>query len=213
MMEEFGLLLVFWYGVLHAFGPDHLSGIIDFSLGKSKKKTLFITMAFAIGHGVMLFLFAKILQHIETSESITAYGDSISASVIILMGIYLLYMVANDRVQLRKHMHEDKEHVHIWFGKEHTHSNKDMTSAFALGSLMGIGGVRGMLVTLSLVGTQDVTLNMVAVFSIGVMLVFMSFGLIILYINQNLLSSKESVRVAFALAGATSIIVGSNILI
>jgi ABC-type nickel/cobalt efflux system permease component RcnA len=170
-------------------------------------------MAFAIGHGVMLFLFAKILQHIETSESITAYGDSISASVIILMGIYLLYMVANDRVQLRKYMHEDKEHVHIWFGKEHTHSNKDMTSAFALGSLMGIGGVRGMLVTLSLVGTQDVTLNMVAVFSIGVMLVFMSFGLIILYINQNLLSSKESVRVAFALAGATSIIVGSNILI
>jgi len=203
-MDTLGLLLIFWYGVLHAFAPDHLSAIVDFSLGKSKKKTLFITTAFAIGHGVMLFLFAKIIQKINISDGITAYGDIISASVIIFMGIYLIYMVVNDRVQLKKHMHE---------GKEHVHSNKDTVSAFTIGILMGIGGVRGMLVTLSLVSAQEVTLNMIAMFSMGAMLVFMSFGFLILYINENLLSNKKSVRMAFTIVGVSSILVGSNMLI
>ncbi|WP_277871741.1 hypothetical protein [Sulfurimonas xiamenensis] len=37
-MEHLGLLLIFWYGVLHAFGPDHLTAIADFSIGKNKKR-------------------------------------------------------------------------------------------------------------------------------------------------------------------------------
>ncbi|WP_256365632.1 hypothetical protein [Sulfurimonas sp. CVO] len=37
-MEHLGLLLIFWYGVFHAFGPDHLTAIADFSIGKNKKR-------------------------------------------------------------------------------------------------------------------------------------------------------------------------------
>ena len=29
-----GFLIIFWYGILHAFGPDHLTAIADFSIGK-----------------------------------------------------------------------------------------------------------------------------------------------------------------------------------
>ena len=87
---ELSLLLVFWYGVLHAFGPDHLTAIADFSIGKNKQKTFMITALFAIGHGVSLFIFAKVLQSISISEEILAYGDVISAAVIIAMGLYLL---------------------------------------------------------------------------------------------------------------------------
>jgi len=57
-----GFLIIFWYGILHAFGPDHLTAIADFSIGKDKKKTLMITTLFAIGHGIMLFIFAKVLS-------------------------------------------------------------------------------------------------------------------------------------------------------
>jgi ABC-type nickel/cobalt efflux system permease component RcnA len=35
---ELSLLVIFWYGILHAFGPDHLTAIADFSIGKNKKK-------------------------------------------------------------------------------------------------------------------------------------------------------------------------------
>jgi len=38
-MESIGLILIFWYGILHAFGADHLTAIADFSIGKNKRKT------------------------------------------------------------------------------------------------------------------------------------------------------------------------------
>jgi ABC-type nickel/cobalt efflux system permease component RcnA len=211
-MESFGLLLIFWYGVLHAFGPDHLTAIADFSIGKDKKQTMLITILFALGHGSMLFIFAKILEHYHITDELLEYGDIISSSVIILMGAYLLYMVFTDRIQLSKHTHDGKEHIHIYFGKEHSHGNIDRTSAFTMGALMGIGGVRGMLITLGAIEGHSVDFSLVLAFTAGVMLIFISFGVVILYINQNLLNSKQNVRKIFATAGVVSLIVGLNML-
>lgn len=209
---EFSLLIIFWYGILHAFGPDHLTAIADFSIGKNKKKTLLITLLFAIGHGLSLFVFAKVLQKVEITDEILGYGDMISASVIIAMGLFLLFMVLTDRIQLKKHIHNGQTHTHIWFGKDHTHDNKDSASSFSLGLLMGIGGVRGMLITLGAVQGGSVDMSMVAAFTAGVMLIFIAFGFIILYINQNLLGNIANVRRAFGIAGVVSLIVGTNIL-
>jgi len=209
---ELGLLLIFWYGVLHAFGPDHLAAIADFSIGKSKKKTFLITFAFAIGHGVMLFIFAKILEYYSLPEYITDYGDIISSSVIIFMGIFIIYMLASDQIQLKKHTHEGKEHIHIWFGKNHEHDNTATASAFTIGALMGLGGVRGMLVTLGMIEGQAVDLTMVLMFVLGVSVVFLALGVIILFINQNLLHSIQNVKKVFASVGVISIIVGTNML-
>lgn len=211
---EFSLLVIFWYGILHAFGPDHLTAIADFSIGKNKKKTLLITSLFAVGHGLSLFIFAKILQHVDISDKILAYGDIISATVIIAMGIYLLFMVATERIQLRTHMHNGEAHTHIWFGKKHDHEDTVVeSSSFTMGLLMGAGGVRGMLITLGAVGTGNVNFSMVGAFTAGVMLIFVSFGLVILYVNQNFLGSLKNVRRAFAIAGIISLLVGTNILI
>lgn len=212
-MESLGLILIFWYGVLHAFGPDHLTAIADFSIGKNKKKTILITVLFAIGHGLTLFVFAKVLETYNISEAILGYGDTISALVILGMGAYLLFMVTTDRIQLRKHIHNNKEHIHIWFGKEHEHNNKDVASAFTIGALMGIGGVRGMLVTLGMIEGQSVDLVMVLAFALGVMTIFVGFGAVILYINKNLLNSKQNIRKVFATAGLVSVVVGSNMII
>ncbi|MCW8838743.1 MAG: hypothetical protein OQK11_08590 [Thiovulaceae bacterium] len=212
-MENLGLAIIFWYGILHAFGPDHLTAIADFSIGKSKKKTLLITTLFAIGHGITLFLFAKILQTYNISDSILGYGDTISSVVIIGMGIYLLYMVLNNKIHLKKHIHENKEHIHIWFGDEHKHDSKDSVSAFSIGMLMGIGGVRGMLITLGVVESQNVDFMLVGAFTLGVMVIFVGFGSVILYINENLLNSKQNIRRVFASAGIISVIVGSNMII
>lgn len=206
-------MLIFWYGILHAFGPDHLSVIADFSIGKNQKKTILITSLFAFGHGLTLFVFAKILQSVHIPDEVLAYGDIVSACVIMGMGGYLLFMVATKRIQLDRHIHEDKEHIHIWFGKSHSHNNKAESSSFALGLLMGIGGVRGMLITLGVVSGADVDFVMVGAFTAGVMLVFMSFGMLILYINRNFLNTLSNVRRTFATAGVISLFVGANILI
>ncbi|MCF6245113.1 MAG: hypothetical protein L3J43_08745 [Sulfurovum sp.] len=212
---ELSLLFIFWYGILHAFGPDHLTAIADFSIGKNKRKTLLITSLFAVGHGLSLFVFAKVLESVALSEELLAYGDIISASVIIVMGVYLLSMVAMNRIQLRKHIHEGKEHIHIWFGKSHEHHDDTVakTSSLTLGLLMGAGGVRGMLITLGAVQGGAVDFSLVAAFTVGVMLVFGAFGMVMLYINQNFLGNLTNVRRAFATAGVISLVVGTNILI
>lgn len=212
-MENMALLVIFWYGILHAFGADHLTAIADFSIGKNKKKTLLITGMFAIGHGISLFIFAKILETYKISDEILAYGDVISASVILGMGIYLLFLVFTNRINLSKHIHDGKEHIHIYFGKVHAHTTNDVSSAFAIGTLMGIGGVRGMLVTLGLVESSSVDFTMVLAFTLGVMVIFLAFGAFILYINKNLLNSQKNIRRVFTIAGIISILVGTNFLL
>jgi len=211
---EIGFMVIFWYGLLHAFGPDHLTAIADFSIGKSMKKTMSITFLFAFGHGITLFLFAKLLEIYNLPESITAYGDLISSTVIIGMGLYLLYMVLADKIHLNRHMHNSKEHIHIYFGKEHSHNESIVsTSVWTMGALMGMGGVRGMLITLGMLQGQSIEFSMVLVFIAGVSTVFVSFGAIILYLNKEFLTNKKNVRRVFATAGLVSVAVGTNMLL
>jgi len=211
---ETAYFLILWYGVLHAFGPDHLTAIADFSIGKSMKKTMFITLMFAFGHGMTLFVFAKLLEIYDLPENVTAYGDVISSGVIIGMGVYLLYMVASDKIHLGKHTHEGEEHIHIYFGKEHSHNDSVVsTSAWTIGALMGMGGVRGMLVTLGMLNGNTVNLSMVLAFIVGVSIVFVSFGSVILYLNKELLTNKTNVRRVFATAGIVSVLVGANMVL
>ena len=213
-MENFSLALIFWYGILHAFGPDHLTAIADFSIGKDKKKTMFITIAFAIGHGLSLFIFAKILESFNIKEELLEYGDIISSSVILGMGFYLLYMVFANKIHLNKHMHNGKEHIHIYFGKEHSHDYAvERSSAFTMGLLMGAGGVRGMLITLGAIESGGVDYKLVLAFTAGVMVIFIGFGFVISYINENILTSKQNVRRVFTIAGVISLIVGVQFLI
>jgi len=212
-LENLGLLIIFWYGILHAFGPDHLTAIADFSIGKNKRKTILITTLFAFGHGISLMIFAKILETFEISDYLLGYGDVISASVILGIGFYLLYMVFTNRININHHQHQNSKHLHIYFGKKHNHSNKDIGSAFTIGLLMGIGGVRGMLITLGFIENSSVDLWMVFAFTAGVMVIFLSFGACVLYINQYLLHSIQRVRKVFAGAGLVSVLVGCNMLI
>lgn len=208
---ELGYLLIFWYGVLHAFGPDHLTVIADFSIGRSMKKTMLMTVMFAFGHGIMLFVFAKLLHVYALPESITDYGDAIAAAVIIAMGVYLLFMVVTDRVRLDRHQHNGEEHVHIYFGNSHSHFGAGVpASAWTMGALMGMGGVRGMLVTLGVLQGAAVSPLMVLAFVAGVSVIFVGFGGVILHINQRLLSSTVNVRRAFAAAGTVSVLVGAQ---
>lgn len=209
---EIGLFIIFWYGILHAMGPDHLAVIADFSIGKNVKKTALITLMFALGHGVTLFVFALLLQQFPGIEVFAPYGDMISAAVIMAMGVYLLYMVLANRILLTQHVHNGQTHTHISFSKNHQHKLTELTPVLSLGVLMGIGGVRGMLITLGLVGQQAVSFEMIIVFALGVTLVFLCFGLFILTVNRYCLNSITNIKRVFSLLGITSIAVGGHML-
>jgi len=70
-----------------------------------------------------------------------------------------------------------------------------------------------MLITLGAVNGGTVDFMMVGAFTLGVMLIFGAFGMVMLYVNQNLLGSLTNVRRTFTTVGVISIAVGTNILL
>lgn len=210
---ELSYLILFWYGVLHAFGPDHLAVIADFSIGRQRKKVAWVTLGFAVGHGVSLYVFALLLSSFDVPEGWLAYGDVIASAVILLMGGYLLYLVIFDQIHVAKHEHNGKEHIHIWFGASHSHRQGRiswLSTPALLGILMGMGGVRGMLVSLSAVSAEAVNAWMIVSFTLGVALVFLVFGGLLALLNERIMNSKSWLRGSFTLIGVLSCGVGAQ---
>jgi ABC-type nickel/cobalt efflux system permease component RcnA len=210
---EVSILFVFWYGLLHAFGPDHLTAIADFSIGRQRKKVMLVTLGFALGHGLSLYLFSLVLASVPGIEGWLVYGDIVAASIIMLMGLYLLFLSFSNRIHVAKHYHAGKEHIHIWFGKHHNHPQEPkflswLSASTMIGIMMGVGGVRGMLITLSAISHQAVSGWMILSFTLGVALVFIAFGVVISVLNERLLNSKAWLRGGFIAVGFMSCFVG-----
>ena len=204
---EYSLLIIFYYGILHALGPDHLSAIALFSIGKKKKAALLLSLLFAIGHGVTLYILALVIDHFARDD-LLKYGDIISSSVILLMGLYLVYLAATNKIRIDNHHHEDNgdhKHTHIYYENEHLH---DKSILLSLGLLMGVGGIRGMLVTLSVISHQTVGFEMILAFILGISLVFLLFGYLIYLINARLIQSANTLRYAVTSVGLISIAIG-----
>ena len=202
---DFGLLIILYYGILHALGPDHLSAIALFSIGKNKKETFMLSVLFAVGHGTMLYLLALFVGQIA-NESILQYGDTISSAVIVLMGLYLVYLAITNKIRIDQHTHASDHHTHIYYKDAHLH---DKSMLLSLGLLMGVGGIRGMLVTLSIISHQNVGIEMVLAFIVGVSIVFLLFGYLIYLINVNLIQSGNALRYGILSVGLVSITIGT----
>ena len=202
---EFSLLIILYYGILHALGPDHLSAIALFSIGKKKKETFLLSILFAAGHGLMLYLLALFVGHVA-DDSILQYGDIISSGVILLMGLYLVYLAITNKIRIDNHEHNSHAHTHIYYQDAHLH---DKSMLVSLGLLMGVGGIRGMLVTLSIISHQSVGLEMVLAFILGVSIVFILFGYLIYLINSNFIRSANALRYGILSVGLISMAIGT----
>ena len=202
---EYSLLIIFYYGVLHALGADHLSAIALFSIGKKKMQTLMLSLLFAIGHGLTLYVIALFIQYIA-NDAILDYGDTISSTVITLMGFYILYLALSNKIQINQHKHEEEKHLHVYYKDQHLHDKGMLVS---LGLLMGVGGVRGMLVTLSVISHQQVGVEMILAFILGVSVVFISFGYLIYLINSSFITSKNTLKYALVSIGLLSVSIGT----
>jgi len=210
-MEQ-GLLVILFYGMFHALAPDHLSAIALFSIGKNRLQSAVISLLFAFGHGVTLLFLAYIISYIANPD-ILDYGDKISSLVIILMGIYMLYLAISNKITISFHLHKkdddenaEEKHVHIHYKEQHLH---DRGMVLSLGILMGIGGVRGVLVTLGAVGSQSIGYELVLSFVAGVSIVFLIFGYLIYLLNQQLTSFREGHRYFVASIGLVSMMFGT----
>ena len=198
------MLIIFYYGVIHALGPDHLSAITLFSIGKKKYEALLLSFLFALGHGITLFLLSLIIQYFAKG-TLLHYGDMISSVTIILMGLYLVYLAITNKICINQHHHDSQQHTHIYYKNAHFH---DKSTLFTLGLLMGAGGVRGALITLSIVSQKAVGAEIIIAFILGVSSVFLLFGYFIYLLNNKLNTSKNHLRYAMFSVGVVSLLIG-----
>lgn len=218
---EWAALILFWYGMLHAMSVDHLTVIAQFSIGKQLMQTAVLTALFALGHGLSLVLFALFLQSFDWLQEIAAYGDRLAGLVIIGMGLYLCYQVLRKQVVLSPHQHAGQTHLHIGFGKTHQHRYLGFGSILVMSMLMGLGGVRGVVVALGMLESSQNVITMLLQFALGVAMVFLVFGLLVLFINRWLLTAENKnehrfqvrIRQLFAVFGLASVGVGSHLLL
>lgn len=202
---EFSLLIIFYYGILHALGPDHLSAIALFSIGKKKKEAFVLSLLFAIGHGLTLYLLALLIGSF-TGDALLQYGDIISSAVILMMGLYLAYLAITNQIRIDNHHHNKDKHTHIYYKNEHLH---DKSMLLSLGLLMGVGGIRGTLVTLSVISHQQVGAEMILAFILGVSLIFLLFGYLLYLVNSRIIHSANALRYAMISVGFLSVAVGT----
>jgi cytochrome c biogenesis protein CcdA len=148
---------------------------------------------------------AQIISYFA-NDTLFAYGDLISAGVILIMGIYLVYLAFSNNIRIDSHSHKNEKHTHIYYKNAHLHDKGILVS---LGLLMGVGGIRGMLITLSAVSSQSIGVEMILAFVLGVSVVFICFGYLIYLINEQVATSMNSLRYAVMSVGLFSIIVGS----
>ncbi len=171
---------------------------------------------YIIRHGITLYLLALIIERIASDE-LLQYGDIISSTVILFMGLYLVYLAATNKIRINNHHHFDHKvdnntdyhahrHTHIYYKNEHLHEKSMLLS---LGLLMGVGGIRGMLVTLSVISHQNVGVEMILAFILGISLVFLLFGYLIYLINSQLIQSIKTLRYAITSVGLLSIAIGT----
>lgn len=174
---EYGLFIVLMYGIIHAFGPDHLSAIALTSVGKSKKEVLIISSFFALSHGIVLFLLAKFLYLIAGSF-ILQYADMITWTILFILGLNLIYIGLQDNINLFEYENNIKK-------------TKSRITIIVLGVLMGLGGLRGILVTLGAVSTTTLGFDMIIAFVFGTSIVFIGFGYLMFILNS---STKHNLR-------------------
>ena len=139
------------------------------------------------------------------SDSILSYGDLISSAAIVLVGAHLIYLVLKNEIIINKHEHKEKSHIHIHYKGRHFHDKKTLLST---GILMGFGGFRGMLVTLSLVANGKVGVDMIVAFVLGVSVVFGVFGYFVYLLNERFANSLKGIRIVIISIALLSISIG-----
>jgi hypothetical protein len=194
------LAAIFFAGVLHGLGPDHLAAITAFGAagGRDARRVTFFSTRFALGHAAviaaagLLGKFGRLLLPALWERRF----EVASGWLLVFTGVVLLVGVMTGRISLHAHPHQHgpgpHRHFHMhWFGSQR-HQHAHGAGAAVLGALFALGGVRGLLavVPIALAQTLAISLLRIGAFVIGIIVTMVSYGLF----TQQLIGRANSTR-------------------
>ncbi len=180
------LTTVFFAGVLHGLGPDHLAAITAYGAasGGRLRSISGFALRFALGHVAVLALFGALGQFAQVvlPAAWERGFEMAAAGLLVVSGSGLIAAVASGRLVVHAHAHEHEEgkhwHLHAHLGSREDHQHAHGTLAAGLGALFALGGVRSLatVVPVAVAGTAATLALRIAVFALGMLLAMAAFG-------------------------------------
>ena len=197
LVEFFPIIFVgFGLGLMHALDADHIMAVSALSNTKpGLKRTLFYSANWAIGHGGVLLLsgFLLFAFGMMIPESLQTIAEASVGVLLIILGLSCFWQFRKDKLQLQSHRHGELVHTH-WHQPGHENeqgaiqqplSNNqslqkdDLHKPVFVGVLHGLAGSAPALALIPAVsqGQVSLALSYLVLFSLGVMLSMLVFGL------------------------------------
>lgn len=198
------LLLGLGLGVMHALDADHVMALLALNSQTSRlKRIAYCSSYWALGHGgvllvtgILLFGFGVIIP-----ESLQWLAEFSVGLVLVVLGLWAIWQLR--KATLKVHSHGDVQHIH-WHEKGHasedfgTHADiasekslKEKHKPLMIGMLHGLAGSAPVLALIPALKQGHLFFAVVylVLFSVGMMVSMVAFGLSFAY-GQKFIGSK-----------------------
>lgn len=187
--------LGFGLGLLHALDADHVMAVSSLSNTRPGwRRSLMFSANWALGHGGVL-LFSGICLFglgMAIPQSLQHVAEASVGVLLIVLGMNFFWHIHREKLKISKHSHGEIEHIH-WMEEKHATSSTcendkqsdepitraDKHKPVMVGVLHGLAGSAPALALIPAVvqGNVVVALLYLFLFSAGVMLSMLAFGL------------------------------------
>lgn len=138
------LAVGFLMGLRHALEADHLAAVAALTAGGApRREALRVVAAWGAGHGGVLVLAAAAmgLARRGLSERGEAGLEVAAGSVLLALGIDVLWRARRRRLSFQAHVHDDgTHHLHAHDRHDHGHVRRPLRRALAVGGVHGLAG-------------------------------------------------------------------------
>ena len=209
------LVLGFGLGLMHALDADHVMAVSNLSNQRpGLARTLRFSAHWALGHGAVLLLSGALLFSLGWAlpQALQRAAEVSVGVLLIALGLLCFWQFRQEKIRLVEHRHGDLVHTHLALGQDNEHANNGQHTPVLVGVLHGLAGSAPALALVPAVGQGQLSVALVylLIFSVGVMLSMLLFGLGFGFMQKTLQQRYQQLFCySRRLIAATSIAIGS----
>ena len=200
-------------GMRHAFDRDHITAVTHFiSLEPDPLKSAWFGFRWAIGHALTVLILgsAILLLHLKFDPSFERYAELAVGVTLIVLGLWRLLLLMQERRHVHQHAHRGKAHSHPHShepGREHVHR----FAPTLVGMVHGASGTAELfvLIPITLISTTWLAYLYIGLFSLGCAATMSGYGYVVGRFYRRASETGQRIyRTLVVLTSASGLILG-----
>ncbi|KJS21799.1 MAG: hypothetical protein VR72_08670 [Clostridiaceae bacterium BRH_c20a] len=197
-------------GVVHGFDADHVVAVTNFvSKNPEPKKSAVFGFKFGLGHSITVLIFAIIALafKITISPFFEEMMEILAGTLIILLGIWVIWGVIKQHHHTHEHVHDEYDgvvaHTHSHshnHGEGHVHKH----GATFVGAVTGLAGTAGVMLFGPVILAETVlqAALFIALYGLGIIFSMTLYGLVV---GKFYYLTHKSERISQIIVGTTGL--------